>query len=182
MNSVEIDLIQENKLNHFQLTSIRRLQAHCFAQVDPRESEENFIAESYAKIIAKKNDNVIGYLSLYFREIIFDENKVILGGIGGVCVAKPWRRKGIATKMMKKGLLLLEKRGCDVACLNANEFGRHLYESIGFEMMNRKISFENIHGDLVFDEGTMFMPLLSNKVFNDIMNSKVTFHYGKGYW
>jgi hypothetical protein len=49
-------------------------------------------------------------------------------------------------------------------------------------MMNRKISFENIHGNIVHDEGTMLIPLLSNKVFNDMMNSKTTFHYGKGYW
>ena len=108
----------------------------------------------------------------------------MLAGVGGVCVTRKMRRKGVATKMVKEGLRILKQSKCDVACLNADvtRNAHKFYETIGFTMMNRKVSFEDKHGKMRYDEGTMFIPLCSKKIYHHIMNSEKTFHYGKGYW
>lgn len=123
-------------------------------------------------------------VKLFKRDIEFDGRSLALGGIGGVCVAENMRRKGIATEMIRKGLEVLREKGCEVACLNA-DLSRNvyrLYENIGFKLMDRKISFEDINGKIRYDDGTMFVPLCSKEIFEHIMKSDKTFHYGKGYW
>ncbi|EKD65402.1 MAG: hypothetical protein ACD_50C00097G0003 [uncultured bacterium] len=104
--------------------------------------------------------------------------------MGGVCVAENMRRHSIATQMLKKGLEILKKEKCDIACLNVDlkKDVRKLYEKAGFTLMDRKISYENSKGVIKFDNGTMFAPILSKQTYDYIMNSTETFHYGKGYW
>ena len=57
-----------------------------------------------------------------------------------------------------------------------------LYEKLGFTLMPRDISFENIRGEIIREPGTMFTPLVSQEKYDLIMNSSETFHYGRGYW
>ena len=82
------------------------------------------------------------------------------------------------------GIKTLKDQGCDITCLNADlDKGAYkVYQGVGFTFMERKASFENIKGKTVFVDGTMFMPLKSEKIFDLVMNSQETFHYGKGYW
>ncbi|OIN93748.1 hypothetical protein AUJ38_03050 [bacterium CG1_02_42_9] len=86
--------------------------------------------------------------------------------------------------MLKEGLKLLKKEKCDIACFNVDlkKEAYLLYEKVGFKTMMRKISFENIKGEIKYDAGTMFIPLCSQAVYDYVMQSKNTFHYGKGYW
>lgn len=51
-----------------------------------------------------------------------------------------------------------------------------------FYRMNRKVSFEDKHGKMRYDKGTMFIPICSKIIYHHVMNSDKTFHYGKGYW
>jgi hypothetical protein len=86
--------------------------------------------------------------------------------------------------MVKRTLIVLSDEHCDVACLNVDLEKKvyPIYEKLGFTMMERDISFENVRGEIVKDKGTMFTPLASPEKYNLIMNSPDTFHYGKGYW
>jgi hypothetical protein len=53
---------------------------------------------------------------------------------------------------------------------------------IGFTTMNREVPFEEKHGRTRYDEGTMFVPIYSKAMYDNIMNSNKTFHHEKGYW
>jgi len=154
--------------------------------VDPEEVEECFYAESFARILAYDNDELVGCLKLHKRNIEFDEKEILVGGAVGACVAAHMRGKGIGIRLMKNGLTILKKHNCDVACLNADPINRkisyELYKKLGFRLMRRKISFEDKHGNIRYDTGTMFTHLNSKELFDHIMNSKKTFYYGKGYW
>jgi len=186
MDSIKLILVPENRPSDQQKQGIIGLQRQCFGDVDPLEAEECFCAESFARILAYSNEEVVGCLTLHKRKIEFDGRNVFVGGAVGACVAEHMRGKGIGTKMMKKGLEILKEEGCDVVCLNADPINRkvafELYKKLGFKLVGRKISFEDIHGNIRHDTGTMFKPLRSQELFNHIMNSKKTFHYGKGYW
>jgi len=181
---INVLLVFENELTDQQKVSIGELERRCFSDVDPKEAEECFYAESFARILAYSKDRLVGHLRLFRRNIEFDGRKVVLGGTGGVCVSEDTRRRGIATKLIEKGLQVLKEKNCDVACLNADlsKTVYKFYEKIGFKLMNRKISFEDIHGQIKYDYGTMFIPIRSKEIYNHIMNSDKIFHYGKGYW
>lgn len=89
---------------------------------------------------------------LHKRHIEFAGRKAILGGTAGACVAEHMRERGITSRMMKKGLEVLKEQKCDVACLNADPLKRKtafkLHKNVGFKLMDRKISFEDIHGNI----------------------------------
>jgi len=186
MSLIRVILVPEIKLSDQQKQGIEALERLCFSDVDPKEGEEYFYAESSGRILAYHDDELVGYLILHKRDIEFDGREIVVGGAVGACVAEHIRGRGIATKMMKMGLEALKEQKCDVACLNADPLNRKiafkLYKRLGFRLMERKISFEDIHGRIRYDTGTMFIPLCSKKLFDHIMNSNKTFHYGKGYW
>lgn len=184
LNDLKIVVVSDNELTDKQKLGIDKLESQCFSDVDAEEAEECFYAESFVRVLAYSNNEPVGHLRLFRRNIEFDGRDVILGGIGGVCVAEHMREKGIATKMMRKGLKVLRERKCDVACLNADlsKNAYKLYEKIGFRLMSRKISFEDIHRKIRYDDGTMFIPVCSKEIYHHLMNSDKTFHYGKGYW
>lgn len=183
---IRIRLVFEDFLTDEQKAGIEGLERQCFSDVDPEEGEECFYAESFARILAYSNGELVGHLVLHKRNIEFDGKRVILGGTAGVCVAEHMRERGIATKMMKKGLEVLKEQECDVACLNADPLKRktafELYKKLGFKLMDRKISFEDIHGNMRYDIGTVFIPICSKEIFNHVMSNDKTFHYGRGYW
>ena len=185
MSMIELLLVSETELTDEQRQGIELMEKQCFSDVDLEEVEECFYAESFARILAYSGDELVGHLLLHKRDIEFDGRGVV-GGAVGACVVEPMRGRGIATKMMKEGLEVLRVQDCDVACLNADPVNRRtafeLYKRLGFELMERKISFEDIHGRIRYDTGTMFVPLRSKELFNHIMDSDKTFHYGKGYW
>lgn len=184
MNEIKVIFVPEAELTTSQKESILKLQKECFSDVDRQSIEEDFIAESFARIFALSGGEIVGILSLFKRNIIFSGKKIILGGLGGACVTEKFRRKGVATKMLKKGLETLRQEKRDIACLNVDLEKRayKLYEKVGFKLMKRKISFENSKGKIKFDTETMFIPVCSNEIYDYVMKSKITFHYGRGYW
>jgi ribosomal protein S18 acetylase RimI-like enzyme len=117
---------------------------------------------------------------------LFEGKQVSLGGLGGTCVTAAARNRGIAKAMVKKGLeILAHEKKSDVACLNADiKYHRNggLYHQLGFRLMKRKVSFEDVHGKTRYDIGELFIPLRSQETYGFIMKSDRTFHLGRGYW
>ena len=48
--------------------------------------------------------------------------------------------------------------GCDIACpiIDLKKTAYKVYERLGFKLMDRKISFENINGEIKYGTGTIF--------------------------
>ncbi|MGD0495321.1 MAG: GNAT family N-acetyltransferase [Candidatus Bathyarchaeia archaeon] len=184
MGHISIKTIPEDGLTLEQKTAVKALKQHCFSDVYQEDIDGCFIAQGFARVLAYEETGLVGHLMLIKRHVEFDGKDVILGGFDGVCVSESLRRRKIGTRLMKKGLQILEDEGCDVACLNADfkKTADKFYEKIGFRLMNRQISFEDVHGKTRYDTGTMFIPVCSKEVCNQLMNSEKIFHYGKGYW
>jgi predicted GNAT family N-acyltransferase len=184
MGNIRFKTIPEDGLTLEQKTAVKALLTHCFSDVSQEDIDECFIAQSFARVLAYEETGLVGHLRLFKRHAEFGGKDVILGGLGGVCVSESLRRRKIGTRLMKKGLQILEDEGCDVACLNADlkKTADKFYEKIGFRLMNKQISFEDVHGKTRYDTGTMFIPVCSREIYNQLMNSEKIFHYGKGYW
>lgn len=120
---------------------------------------------------------MIGSIGLYARSIIFLDKEILLGGIGGVCTHRNFRKRGIAKKMLEKSAKLLKDKNCDIALLatDINKLGK-LYESIGFVPLNRKFVVTGKSGKKYYDEGGMIAPVASMEKFNLVLNSQEVFN------
>lgn len=179
-----IGLVKAGELTVDQQAGLDALNAECFGDVPTVEISDNFIAEPFGYLFAMIGKEMISRVALFKREVVFDGQKISVGGIGGVCVRTNYRHHGIASSMVKRAVLTLTQQGCDVACLNVDleKNVYHLYEKLGFALMSRNISFENIRGEIISEPGTMFIALNSPEKYQLVMNSSATFHYGRGYW
>lgn len=184
LHEIEIKAVYADKVSDAEKNKINTLDAECFFDVDPRELKEDFIAVPFGYITARKGEKLVGKIDLFKTKIIFSDRSIFIGGLGGVCVSESERRHGIASKMCALGLKILNDESCDVASLNADldKQAYRVYEQLGFKFVNRKASFENINGKIKLVDGTMFLPLRSKVAYDLLMNTKETFHYGKGYW
>lgn len=181
---MNIYFVSEGNLTHEQIQQVEGLAHECFGDIAPQEIQEDFIAESFGKVLTYEEDNLVGMLNLFKRTVVFENEEVILGGMGAICVTEFARGQGIATQMMEKGLEILKEQNVDIACLNVDREKEafKLYEKLGFKFLNRDISFEDINGKIKYDSDSMFIPINSPEKFEKVMNSKTVFHQGKGYW
>lgn len=181
MNFV-IEYAKAGELTPLQQRGLDLLNQECFGDVPQDEVEEDF-AYPDAFLFAMIGQEVIARIGLYKRDISFTNQSIVLGGIGGVCVTTKHRHHGIASSLIKRGLLKLKEEQCDLACLNVDLDKKiyGIYTKLGFTMMERNISFENIHGQVISEPGSMFIPLCSQEKYDLVMNSSETFHYGRGY-
>jgi predicted GNAT family N-acyltransferase len=179
-----IEFIKADAITSDQQASLDALNIECFGDVPTKEITENFIAEPFGYLFAMVGKEMISRVSLFKREVVFDGQKILTGGMGGVCVTTDHRHHGVASSMVKRAILILTQEHCDVACLNVDLDKNiyHLYEKLGFTLMPRNISFENIRGEIIHEPGNMFVALNSPEKYQLIMNSPATFHYGRGYW
>ncbi len=143
-------------------------------------------AKPYKHIYAFNSiDEVIACVLLFSREITFNNNKVKLGGIGGVSTAINERKKGIATHLLKVAMSKLKEDDHDVAFLNTDIDApklRGLYERQGFVVLKNSYNFTGKFGKEYFAEDGMIAPLNSNEMFQVILNSDQTLDIGAGNW
>jgi predicted acetyltransferase len=179
-----IELVRIEDITPEQQIGLDKLNQECFGDVASVEIQENFIAEPFAYLFAFIGKEIVSRLALYKREISFSSQKILVGGIGGVCVTTVHRHHGVASSMLKRALLILKEEKCEIACLNVDLDKKiyGIYEKLGFKMMEREISFENVHGQIIHEPGSMFIALNSPEKYTLVMESTETFHYGKGYW
>jgi predicted GNAT family N-acyltransferase len=181
---IHIDVIPEDELTVEQKTAMKGLLMRCFSDVSQDDVDECFIAQSFARVLAYEETKLVGHLRLFERRVVFDGKDVVLGGLGGVCVSESMRHKNIGTRLMEEGIRILREKGCDVACLNTDlkKTASEFYEKIRFRLMNRQVSFEDVHRRIRYDTGTMFIPICSREIYDYLMDNDKIFHYGKGYW
>ncbi len=183
---MELVIVGSSQLTSPQTQRVKELQKECFSHVSQEDIQQCFIAEGFGWIFACENRLIIGQLELHHRTVLFDGRQVSLGGLGGTCVTPAARGRGIGKEMVKKGLeILKQEKRSDVACLNADT--KHhptggLYHQLGFRLMKRKISFEDVNRKTRYDTGELFIPLCSREIYDFIMNSDKTFRLGRGYW
>jgi predicted acetyltransferase len=129
------------------------------------------------------NNKIIGAVVILKRRIKFNNLDIILGGIGGVAVIRKYRRRGIATFMLKRAMGELKKAGCDLAylCAYIEKMGE-LYRSVGFMPLGRQYTFLDKTGNRYFEADAMIAPVNSPEKFQAVLTGKKVLDIGRGNW
>jgi len=163
--NIKITVILDSKITNSQREAIKKLQKECFGHVPEKEIKEHFFPKGFAWVLAYYQNELVGILELHKRRRVFDKSKFLLGGVAGVCVSKRMRKRGIGSALVKKGLQVLKDVGCDVVCMTVDLINPmyEFYKKLRFKMMEREISFNDIHGKRIYEKGTCLSPLIRKK-------------------
>lgn len=139
----------------------------------------------FCHILALENNDVIGLVVTLKREIEYKHKKILLGGIGGVCVREDRRRMGVASKLMDIAMKELKINNCDVVylCTDIDKQGTEkLYSRIGFVPLIHGHTYLGKSGKRYLDHDGMIANCNSLKIFNTVLNDKEPFDIGLGNW
>ncbi len=151
------------------------------------ESKEMYDSnkDAFKYILTLDKEKVVGLVILYKREIIFKDRKLILGGFGGVGTKSKYRGRGIANKMMEITRKLLQEESCDIAHIDvdmSNLSLLRLYGKIGFVPLGRQFTFIGRSGKRYYSNDGMLAPILSQKLFEEVMKDRHPFDIYGGNW
>lgn len=136
-------------------------------------------------ILASDHDTLVGETRVFTRTIVFNGQKIVLGGIGSVATHPNNRKQGIATGMVKKAMKLLTSERCDVAYLCADIYtlkALEFYEQFGFRRLIQKYTYTGLSGKRYIDADGMIAPISSKKLFRKILDTATPFDIGTGNW
>jgi len=144
-------------------------------------SERDIIVQ----LLALAGDNVIGATSVFQRTIALRDQRVRLGGLGGVCTATAWRRRGGAAALVQRAMEELRAAGCDLAYLCTDvesEWAQRLYGRAGFVPLGRPYTFRGKSGKGYTDYDGMIAPLASPQLFQQVLADTAPLDLGVGNW
>ena len=99
--------------------------------------------ECFFALLNKEN---VGFIRVGIDEKRNIEKNVKSGIILQIGVLKPYRRKGIGTRLMLQGLETLKAKGITKAMINVDEFDPtnpiKLYEKVGFHVVNKYLDYK----------------------------------------
>ena len=173
--------------------SVKELDLLCFrhhgepTDKQHADGKDRFCSSADLKyyILAMESGRIIGETRVYKRTITFNGQKIVLGGIGSVATHPDFRKQGVATKMVRRGMDFLKKDLCDVAYLCAD--GQSLkalefYESFGFRRLLQNHTYTGRSGKRYTDTDGLLAPVGSKKLFNTILAAASPFDIGVGNW
>lgn len=175
------------------LRSVNELDLLCFRHHgEPTDSQradghDRFCSQDdlVYYLLATEKDVLIGETRIYKRTILLNGQKIVLGGIGSVAMHPDYRKQGLATKMVKKGMDLLRKEGCAVAyiCADAHSLkALEFYEQFGFRRLLQNHTYTGRSGKRYTDTDGMLAPIASKKLFKHIMATPTPFDIVQGNW
>ncbi|MCA9383000.1 GNAT family N-acetyltransferase [Candidatus Dojkabacteria bacterium] len=152
----------------------------CLSDLDPIDIEDRYYDKCFAIVAAIIDEQMVGRIKLYQRELKYNDQSLIMGGIGGVRVKPEFRRKGIAGEMMHRAMQELEAVGCDFVFLSAaQEIMGDFYKRFGFSPLQEKYKLKGKSGKLYLEDGGMIASISNESVVEDILNSKDSFYIGE---
>ena len=184
---VRVLVVRAADLTEAQRAAVHALQVTCFADVPYEELIEDFVAESFAKVLAYAGDELVGCVSVFKGEIEHEGRRILLGGFGGTCTRADLRRRGIGTRVCRAAADLLREEGCDVALPAAAPGTERLHGEFGFGPLGQPYPFVTARGATkqpdTWDDGVL-APVGSQRVFEALLPGRSPLHLGpeKGYW
>jgi predicted GNAT family N-acyltransferase len=157
----------------------------CFGRYEDDKRITLYFSPTYKHIFLYDNDRLVSYMRIIIRETKFNNKKLLIGGIGDVCTIPEYRGKGLGTKIVKTGMELLKKVGCDIGLLQTDtRLGAKLYKDSGFVETNKSYTFKDNKGKFhnQWKQAVMLAPLNNPKIFDEIMASNKNLYIGSGDW
>jgi predicted N-acetyltransferase YhbS len=122
---------------------------------------------------------------IFLREVSFENQNVLIGGLGGLCVDEKYRNQGIATKLLSEAMEILKELNCDISILFTDiDYPPYvkLYGRFGFVLLGREYCFMDRVGKTKTNNNAMIAPVNSTDKYNLILDSKEILNIGAGEW
>jgi len=172
---------------------VKELLRQCFSDAglsddERQERADRFCsrADTWRYVVALNGtDTVVGFATVYRRQIERNGASVALGGLGNVCTDPEWRHQGIASAVSAAAVEVMKHAKCDIAylCAAVDDPGIvRLYGQCGFVPLCRPHTFFGSSGRLYEDSDAMIAPICSPAVYNAVLTSTEPFHIGIGNW
>ena len=148
-------------------------------------SKDTHYSNPVEYILVFNKTELVGIQMLFLRKVIFENQNILIGGLGGLCVKKEFREKGIAKQLLAIAMSEMQKLSCDVSILFTNiKNPRYLklYGAYGFKVLNREYSFMSKSGKICTGKSAMIAPINSSKKYDLIVNSNKILNIGAGEW
>jgi ribosomal protein S18 acetylase RimI-like enzyme len=174
-------------------SQVKQLLSQCFSVAglsdDQRhERADRFCsqADTWRHVLGlNATDTVVGFATVYRRQIKRNGATVVLGGLGAVCTDPAWRHQGIASAVSAAAVEEMKRAKCDIAylCAAVDDPGIvRLYGQCGFVPLRRPHTFFGRSGRLYEDNDAMIAPICNPVVYNEVLTSTDPFHIGTGNW
>lgn len=107
---------------------------HQFPDVFISQTRDYFLAGDQTTVLAFDDDTVIGCATICYIRMMptFSHPTGSRAHLMNVYTAEPYRRRGIARKMVSMLIDVAWQRGATEISLDATQSGRPIYESLGF--------------------------------------------------
>ncbi|MFX1598913.1 MAG: GNAT family N-acetyltransferase [Promethearchaeota archaeon] len=132
-------LYNESFQDHFNYRALTIEEARHYLTENPRYKEQEFF-------FAEMNQEMVGFVGLGIDEEYNIEKNIKVGFVNVMGVLKPFRRKGIGTRLMLHILEMAKAKGMTKALLDVDDFNlteaKKLYEKIGFNVVKKYLFYE----------------------------------------
>jgi ribosomal-protein-alanine acetyltransferase len=120
------------------LDKLYEIEGQCFNQEAFTKRQIAYLLASYNTIplVAKANSDIAGFIITHVEV----ENGTLYGHIITINVAPNYRRKGIASKMLKETEAILKEKGvteCHLEVREDNSAALKLYQNSGYQKVSR---------------------------------------------
>ncbi len=126
------------------------------------------------------NEVLIARSLIFIRDILSDGDNLKLGGFGGLATKREYRRKGIASELIKISENVLIDNKCDF-CMFApltDELTR-FYMKRGYTILNRSYTYEGRSRNKYILDKALIKPLNQSEKVSNFINSKAPFDIGE---
>jgi predicted acetyltransferase len=143
------------------------------------ETARDFFGTPTFAVVARKQGQLIGLTFCTIRDLVFNNEAVSYGGVGGVVTHTDYRHQGVATAVVAEVVNILKARGVDIAILCAGiERQGNLYTNVGFKILGRPYYFTNKNGEVVAETGGMIMACAGPEKVERILAGKEKLYIG----
>ena len=124
-----------NQLTLEELYEIVKARYEVFACEQKIFQENDFddIDKKVKHLFLEDNNKVVAY-----ARVINSGIKSEYATVGRVLVLKEYRRKGLATELMKKAIEALKEDGEERIVISAQAYAKRLYEEVGFKQISEE--------------------------------------------
>lgn len=145
----------------------------------PEEASCYFFAKAEKIIFAKIDGLLVGAANIGIRQIIFDEENILLGTVGGVVTHIDYRHRGVATKIMEGIMREMKKDKIDVSilCTEIEVLGG-LYGKTGYIPLGKSYFFIDKNGVKREKDNGMVAVVCSPEKLQKILYSPAEFNVG----
>jgi len=140
---IGLALVDEFRIAHAQAEEIRRLLAASFPECEFAKQRTYFKQIPTRRLLARDGDVLVGHLGLEHRVVATSAGPARIFGIIDLCVAPPARRRGIATRMLRRVERLGAENGIEFLVLFAQD--SRLYERRGFRRAKNPLRWMKVH-------------------------------------